>query len=153
MLLHIFRHVFEEGIGLRQLMDYYFLLTHLDSDDRAAVCRDLRHLGLSRFAGGLMYALRQAFMIDEGIVLCPPDKKLGTILLEKVMVSGNFGHSDPVFANRESKNEGILAHGWRKIKRNLGMLRISPSEVLWMPLFVTWQYFWRRRHGYLDKGR
>ncbi len=153
MLLHIFRHVFEEGIGLRQLMDYYFLLTHLDADDRAAVCRDLRHLGLWRFAGGLMYALEKAFLMDEGIMLCPPDKRLGTVLLEKVMVSGNFGHSDPVFANRESKTEGILAHGWRKIKRNLGMLRISPSEVLWMPIFVTWQYFWRKKNGYLYKGR
>ena len=25
-LLHIYKHIFEEGIGLRQMMDYYYLL-------------------------------------------------------------------------------------------------------------------------------
>ena len=153
MLLHIYRHVMEEGIGLRQLLDYYYVLKRMDETGRKTVVRDLKQLRLYRFAGAVMFVLRSSFLADESILLCPPDARLGTILLESILESGNFGHSDPVFANPDSKTEGILAHGWRKIKRNLRYLLLSPTEVLWMPWFVTWQYFWRRKHGYLYKGR
>lgn len=153
MLLHIFRHVFEEGIGLRQLMDYHFILSHLDDADRAAVVDDLRRLSLLRFAGAVMYVLQAVFRTDDSTLLCKSDPQRGKILLGLILQSGNFGHADPVFANGKSKSEGILAHGWRKIKRNLRYLALCPSEVLWMPWFVTWQYFWRKKHGYLYKGR
>lgn len=153
MMLHIYRHLLEEGVGLRQLMDYYFLLRHLDEVDRKVVVQDLRHLGLLRFAGAVMQVLAEVFLLEEKNMLCPPSPRKGRLLLEEIFISGNFGRSDPVFANKQSKKEGILAHGWRKIKRNLRFLILSPSEVLWMPFFVTWQYFWRRKHGYLFKGR
>ena len=153
MLLHIYRHVMEEGIGLRQLLDYYYVLKRLDETGRQAVVRDLKQLRLYRFAGAVMFVLRSSFLAEESILICPPDTRLGKLLQESILESGNFGHSDPVFSNPDSKTEGILAHGWRKIKRNLRYLLLSPSEILWMPWFVTWQYFWRRKHGYLYKGR
>lgn len=153
MMLHIYRHLLEEGVGLRQLMDYYFLLRHLDEEDRRVVVQDLRRLGLLRFAGAVMQVLSDVFLLDEKDMLCPPSPRKGRFLMEEVLVSGNFGRTDPVFANSKSRKEGILAHGWRKIKRNLRFLQLCPSEVLWMPFFVTWQYFWRRKYGYLYKGR
>ena len=152
MLLHIYRHLLEEGIGLRQLMDYYYLLQHLTVEERENVLQDLRHLGLYRFAGAVMYVLREVFGMEEERMLCPPNARRGALLLEAILESGNFGHADPLFAGK-ARTEGILAHGWRKIKRNLRFLRLCPSEVCWMPFFVTWQYFWRRKNGYLYKGR
>ena len=153
MLLHIYRHLLEEGIGLRQLMDYFYVLQHLTEEDKSAARKDLHHLRLYRFARAVMYVLREVFGMGEERMLCPPDDRNGVVLLEAILQSGNFGYADPVFANEESRHEGILAHGWRKIKRNARFLRLCPSEVLWMPFFVTWQYFWRRKHGYLYKGR
>ena len=133
-------------------MDYYYLLHHLTAEEREDVLRDLRHLGLYRFAGAVMYVLREVFGMDEAQMLCPPNDRRGALLLEAILESGNFGHADPLFAGK-ARTEGILAHGWRKIKRNLRFLRLCPSEVCWMPFFVTWQYFWRRKNGYLYKGR
>lgn len=153
MMLHIYRHLLEEGIGLRQLMDYYYLLLHLDGEDRDAVVHDLRHLGLFRFAGAVMYVLEEVFLLDSGYMLCRPSPRTGRLLLEELFVSGNFGRSNPVFSNEKSRKEGIAAHGLRKMRRNLRFILISPSEVFWMPLFNTWHYFWRRRKGYLYKGR
>lgn len=44
-LLHIYKHLFEEGIGLRQILDYYMVLSRLGDerlevrDERLEVCR------------------------------------------------------------------------------------------------------------------
>jgi len=153
LLLHIYRHLLEEGIGFRQLMDYYYLLISLDEEDRKTIVQDLRHLGLMRFAGALMDVLEQAFGLQRSQMLCPPSRHLGGILLDAILQSGNFGRIDPVFDNPESRKEGAMAHGWRKIKRNMHFLLLCPTEVLWMPFFVTWQYFWRLKNGFLYKGR
>ena len=153
MMLHIYRHLLEEGVGLRQFMDYYFLLRHLDDNERNNVVTDLRRLGMLRFAGAVMYVLKEVFQMESEYLLCQPSPCMGRFLLEEIMISGNFGQTDPVFSDEKSRKEGIVAHGWRKIKRNLRFFQFCPSEVFWMPLFNTWQYFWRKKNGYLYKGR
>ena len=57
ILSHLYRHVFTEGIGLRQLIDYYFVL--VKSEERrvknlTALQRELKYLGLWKFAGAVM---------------------------------------------------------------------------------------------------
>ena len=151
LLVHIVRHVLDEGIGLRQLMDYFYLLQHLTEEDRLSVAHTLKRLGLLRFTGAVMYVLHEVFLMDTQFMLCRPDSKKGAFLLEEIIRSGNFGHSDA--RNEHGPDEGILAHAWRKIKRNLRFFRLCPSEVLWSPCFMVWQYFWRRKNGYLYKGR
>lgn len=57
LMLHCYHHVFESGLGLRQLMDYYFLLlsfhgTHGEHGDAIAnVNRLFKDFGMERFAG------------------------------------------------------------------------------------------------------
>lgn len=150
-LIHIYRHVLEEGIGLRQLLDYYYLLEHLSDTDRAAVLEDLKYLKLRKFAAAVMYVLKEVFMLDDSCLLMPPDPALGSFLLDEILQSGNFGKDDP--RNAHKKGEGIIAHTLRKLRRNLRFLFYFPSEVISMPLFMCWQYFWRRKHAYLYKGR
>ncbi len=151
LLLHIYRHVLDEGVGLRQLLDYHYLLKALGPEDRSCVVEDLKHLGMMGFASEVMFVLREVFGTTEDALLCPPDPRRGAFLLDSVLVSGNFGHSDA--RNAHGSSEGILAHGWRKVRRNATLLLHYPGEVLAMPLYMVWQYFWRRRHGYLYKGR
>ena len=151
LLLHIYRHVLEEGIGLRQALDYQYLLVSLSEEDRKYVTDTLKELGLMRFAGEVMYVLREVFATPESALLCPPDTRGGARLLRGILRSGNFGNSDE--RNEHRKDEGLVAHGWRKVRRNLSLLPHYPSEVLAMPFFMIWQYLWRRRNGYLYKGR
>ena len=84
-LVHIYRHVLEEGVGLRQIYDYYYVLRQLDSAGRERACRDLKQLGLLRFAGALMYVLQKVFALDEAFFLCPPRTTVYCVRVISVM--------------------------------------------------------------------
>lgn len=58
-MVHIFHHLFTEGIGLRQLMDYYFLLRSVENVKESKEC--IHSLGLYRFASVLMWVLHEVF--------------------------------------------------------------------------------------------
>jgi len=146
-LIHIYRHVFQEGIGLRQLMDYYFILTHSTQQEREAAYKTLQSFGIGKFVGVVMYVMKRGFAIDETYLLCEPNNIEGEFLLNEIMRGGNFGHFD-------DRNEFVdSSHGFRRginnVKRNFRFLTQYPSEVLWMPAWKVWHWCWRKRKGYL----
>ena len=151
MITHIYRHVLSEGIGFRQLLDYYYVLRQLPAPVRETVLKDLEYLGFTRFSAGVMYVLSTVFGAPDSLLLLPPDKKMGEFLTEEIMLSGNFGKYDP--RNAHDSSEGKFGHAVRKLRRNLKFLRFFPAEVVCMPFFMLWQYFWRRKNNYLYKGR
>ena len=53
-LTHIYAHLMNEGIGLRQLLDYYFVLLHADIKNVVELQRNLKHIGLWKFAGAII---------------------------------------------------------------------------------------------------
>lgn len=146
-LIHIYRHVFQEGIGLRQLMDYYYILTHSTSEERTNAYATLYSFGMRRFVTAVMYVLCIVFDIDEALLLCEPNKKEGEFLLDEILRGGNFGKYDD--RNEVISIDNKLQHGLFNIKRNFRYLKHYPSEVLWMPLWRVWHWGWRKWKGYL----
>ena len=150
MLLHIFRHVFHEGIGLRQLMDYYFVLcnvnVNLNVKRNANAIKALREMGLLRFAAAVMYVEREVFGLQKEYMLCEPDEKAGQYLLDEIMRAGNFGHYDPRIRDAHSGDSMMLY--MKNVKRVFGMVRYYPSEVLWAPFWKVGHFVWRKVNGY-----
>ena len=145
ILVHIYRHLFAEGIGLRQLLDYYYVLCQgFTEEEREETMRTLLSLRMQRFAGAVMWVLKQVFDIDDRYMLIAPDEHEGRFLLEEIMQAGNFGQYDERLQYQQG--ESALRWGLRKVKRNFRFVRSYPSEVLWSPLFKLWHYFWRKRH-------
>ena len=64
---HIFKHLFHEGIGLRQLMDYFYLLTSVGEARKSEyLCKAvLKRLGLKEIAGALCWILVEKFGMEE----------------------------------------------------------------------------------------
>ena len=91
LMMHIFRHVFHEGIGLRQLMDYYFVLIHLTDEERKWAYGKLKWLGLGKVTSAVMYVMKAVFLMDDKYLLCSPSDKTGKYLLEEIIAGGNFG--------------------------------------------------------------
>lgn len=148
ILSHLYRHIFTEGIGLRQLLDYYFVvmmwhtdltnLTDSDSADLAALQRELKRLGLWKFAGAVMYVLHEVFGLEEDMMIVPINEKEGMFLLDEIMRGGNFGQYDDRLGDKTG--EGKVHRYFRMSLRNMRFVRHYPSEALCEPLFRTW--FW-----------
>lgn len=129
LLLHIFRHYLYEGVGMRQLMDYYYVLKQADSSDMEQAYRVLDILRLKSFAGALMWVLQRLFGLESQYMFCEPDEKRGKRFLDIVMEGGNFGHSTEKYK---------ISKGWKKpfrrlsryARRNWYMLRDYPVEIM-----------------------
>ena len=146
ILLHIHTHFFQEGIGLRQLMDYYYvLISDITPAQKEEAIRTIKKIRMTRFASAVMYVLQQVFGLTEEHFLIPADSRDGKRLLEEIMRVGNFGQYDP--RNIKKRGRSALYVGWMNILRDLQYIRMSPSEVLWLPYFKIWHLFWRRTHN------
>ena len=143
-MVHINRHVFEEGMGLRQLMDYYFILKHSSRDERTEAYNVLCSVGLRKFVGAVMYVMQQVFLLDEDVMLCVPNSILGSRLLDSIMAGGNFGKALGLKHGRNRLEKGLL-----QLKHNLQLMLPYANEAMWIPFFQVWHYGWRKRHGYL----
>lgn len=143
ILVHIYRHLFGEGIGLRQLMDYYYVLCQgFTEEERIETISVLKSLGMERFAAATMYVLQTVFGMEDRFLLLKPDEKEGRFLLDEIMMAGNFGHHDPRI--KRVSNESTLHIFCRRVWRNFRFIGSYPSEVIWSPLFKLWHYVWRK---------
>lgn len=141
-LVHIYNHLFQEGIGLRQIMDYYFVMQNVEYSLRETLQRDLLHLGLWHFAGAVMYVLREVLDLQEDKMIAPVDERRGRLLLEEIMQGGNFGQHD----ERRTLGRGAIGHNIQRLVRDLRLVRFYPSEALSEPLFRLWHWCWRKVH-------
>ena len=225
-LTHIFSHLMNEGIGLRQLVDYYYVLcdfykvyqksskitpslftlkegstSHPDpltlrgeggnrptrcseplrskdggpskvspncagwdrrdaigdmtsataarssfaANSSAAIDRvqkELKELGLWKFAGGIMYIMQEVFGMPASRLIVPPNEKYGRFVLNEVLEAGNFGRHDA--RNRFGRSQ--LGHNLQRVYRDIRLVRYFPAEALCEPLFRVWHFFWRMKN-------
>ena len=146
-MAHMFHHYLEGGLGLRQMMDYYYILRALDPADREPVLSELRHLGMGRFTAAMMESLRFNFGLEREYLLCEPDPGLGRKLMVDAVAYGNFGILDA--RNRAKSGETRWARFLRRNGRVWSNLRYYPREVIWAPFARAWHFAWRGLHGYL----
>ena len=164
ILSHLYRHIFTEGIGLRQLLDYYFVLLKWHTDltnltdsnkslpqmtlintDLDALRHKLKYLGLWKFAQAVMFVMKEVFGLSEDRMIAPMDEREGRFLLDEIMRGGNFGQYDTRLGSKE--NEGKLHRYLRMSLRNLRFVKHYPTEALSEPLFRTWFALWKKIHG------
>ena len=134
---HMARHFFGDGVGMRQIMDYYYLLKYTRGKvNIEKVVDDLRNVGLYRFAGAVMWVLKEVFAAEDELLIVPVDEKRGKLLLDEIMKGGNFGHHDKRVSARMKKKSSTLA----RMIRNLRLVRLFPEEALWTPIMGVWYY-------------
>lgn len=141
-LTHLYHHFFDEGIGMRQIIDYYYVV---NTDEllviRDALQKELKYLGLWKFAGAVMYVQHEALGLSEEKMIVPLDEKRGKLLLAEIQNGGNFGQHFTKYGGFTHQSMGKKY--FLKIWRNMHFVRYYPAEALSEPIFRTWHFFWR----------
>ena len=105
------------------------------------VQRELKYLGLWKFAGAVMYVLHEALGLSEEKMIAPMDEKRGKLLLTEILNGGNFGQHFTKYGH--FTQQGMAKKYFLKIWRNMHFVRYYPAEALSEPIFRTWHFFWR----------
>ncbi len=170
-LCHLYHHFFDEGIGLRQIIDYYYVLgantdftentdvlgantdftentdssflttNRTNQTNIDALRHELKWLGLWKFAGAVMWVLHEVLGMSESMMIAPMDEKRGRLLLGEILDGGNFGKHAEKYGH--FTRQGMAKKYFLKIWRNMHFVRYYPAEALSEPVFRTWHFFWR----------
>ena len=106
------------------------------------VQKELKELGLWKFAGGIMYIMQEVFGMPASRLIVPPNEKYGKFVLNEVLEAGNFGRHDA--RNRFGRSQ--LGHNLQRVYRDIRLVRYFPAEALCEPLFRIWHFFWRMKN-------
>ena len=142
-LCHVLHHFLKEGIGLRQLVDYHFVLKNAYGKvDVKEIEKTLKHVGLYQIARAVMYIEHELLGLEEKYLIVPENEKMGKFLIQEIMISGNFGIYDP----RIKRSNSRLLRNISRLCRDVRLFRYFPSECLWEPIFRIYHFIWRQRH-------
>ena len=145
ILLHAYQHLCGHGVGLRQIMDYFYVLKQgFNEEEKTDSVYWIKQLGMKRFASGLMWVLQKFFGLEDEYLLFKPNENEGKFIIEEVLQTGNMGHS-------ETRNWGSLktplSRFFYNLRRDLYLATHYPHEALWQPFFSLWLYGWRISKG------
>ena len=151
---HIYRHLLDEGVGLRQVFDFYVLLKDYNKErivrkelmGTEEIMKIISSCGMKRFATALMFVLKDIFHVGNDELICGISEKDGLFLLNEIMMAGNFGHYDIRMNDievRKGKLSSQLQRASRRFMRNLRFLSSYPEEVICEPFARVYHFVWR----------
>lgn len=131
LLAHSFRHYMSEGLGLRQVMDYYFLLQNLNvNHDRDNL---IKRLGMARFEKAMKWVIGYVFEGKDG----EDGRKYGKMLLRHIMEGGNFGmYKAKTVASRHTHIGRFI----NQLAHDIRLMMYYPSEAVWAPLSMIREF-------------
>ena len=153
ILQHIFSHLIGEELTMKQYLDYYYVLREAYSSrcDMQKAYDVVKRLGMKKFARGVMWVLQKVFGLERRYMMCEPDAKEGSFLLNRLI------------ENKHDRAKGM--HGtfmWKKnvMKRqtlkNIHLITHYPLEVIMQPVWLVYHFFWKRlwmiKHRELFRG-
>lgn len=149
LVSHMANHVYEEGLGLRQVIDFAFWINALKvrgeglevrwfdmelyqeylrkmNMTRAArifTCICEKYLGVDRFIMGYAYTEKEEAFADK--------------MVTDIMAVGNFAKDVKLEAD-------LQAYLWTTTKRAISLGYLCPSEARWWPVSKLARFFWKK---------
>ena len=142
-LSHMMSHVMGEGIGLRQFIDYYYVLktygggiakarNFTKSNSKSDKLADFRELfcemGLLKFAQGVMWIEKELLGLEDKYLILEPSERIGRAIQRTIEEGGNFGHHSSLNRLRHQSHIGRAVGG---MQQSLRAMRYFPTEATW----------------------
>ena len=121
---HMLMHFFDEGLGLRQVVDYFYVLQRLDSAQYRSIAETFRELGMLRFGRALMWVETDVLGLPPSCCIVEPDERLGKQILDDIIEGGNFGHHTQRFKGKR----GFYHRGVANARRIMRLFKVAPGE-------------------------
>lgn len=140
-LTHIYHHLFEAGLSLRLILDYYSVVTSpdfkVDKDEYVSL---LKHLGLYRLAQGMAYTMIQLLGMPAESYPVPADEQAGRKIIDWMFEGGEFGF----YGKNASVNarQGSVAKYVNDTRRAINLLPTFPSEAFFEPITHINRFIW-----------
>lgn len=133
---HMINHFFNEGLGLRQVIDYFFLLKQNFSEiEKREYRQTMASFGMKKFACSMMWIMKEVLGLEDEYLLLEPYKKGGQLVLREILKTGNFGQQDKRFAKRHIAS---ISTTLSNVTKNAGLFKIFPSEAILAPSMTLW---------------
>ena len=143
VLSHIYSHNMRAGVGLRQLMDYYFVLNErclTDTEKSDLICI-LRKLGMLRYTSGVMWLLQTVFGMKDEYLLCEPDQEEGQFILDGVLIGGNMGRG---YYKKKQTGPRVKRFISDTFSYSARAFRRYPIEAIAYPIWTVYHFLWKR---------
>lgn len=133
-LAHVTGHFFHGGIGMRHMIDLYYVLKAIKPDGHEELSAVVDRLGLTKFACGLMWVLQETLGLDRQYMIVEPSRNIGIVVLNEIIGGGNFGR----YKSKEQSLRGrsLIGKGIVFAKRQYRMTAIYPAEAIWQVILV-----------------
>lgn len=150
-LNHLLWNQMYEGVGMRQMMDLYFVLrqvpkvqggAEVSSERKMKLLEMLKHLKLLRFASACLWIVMTVFRLEDKCLLCVPNEHEGKFLLDEIMKAGNFGKHDERLNKNRYTNHLLLMKDW--LRHNWRLINFFPKDVIWTPAGILWISMWKK---------
>ena len=117
-LSHMMRHFFTQGIG--------------------EAVRVMKRCGMYKFLCAIMWIEKEIFGLRANLDIAPENEEVGKMVLQEMMIGGNFG-------KKHGHNKGgILSVYSKQMLYRLKFIMEFPSEPLWRPVALVWNYIKKR---------
>ena len=134
-LSHMMHHFFFEGLGFRQVIDFYYLLRSMPTIDKGIMAK-VKRLNMRKFTAAMMFIMHDILGLEQEKLLCEPNPKIGMMMLEEMLKAGNFGFYDERY---DFSNLPLWRQYLLETYRNLHFAKTFPSETVFgRPLSRFW---------------
>lgn len=133
---HMMRHFLSEGIGLRHIIDYYYLLLSESAKnvDKKRIEFDLKNFGMLKFARGVMWVEQHCLRLEDEFLIVKPNQRVGKLIFKEILNTGNFGKGDRRFAKCLIPISTTLS----VMVRNISLFPVFPLEAFFTPIMNVW---------------
>lgn len=147
LISHMVNHVYEEGLGLRQVIDYAMFLSKcadkIDWMQHQEWLHQMRMERAWRIFTCICVEYLSLPLYSQVAPFSNNERKWASKMVEDIMRVGNFGRGEYVFQYRG------IADAWRNyrwvVKRCLCLGFVCPSEAKWWMVSKVSRFFWKRK--------